>query len=133
MKIKTKDLAVISMYAALYAALGYCFRRHILWANSSSRRRCDGVGCPVAWSAWSVGPHSWSIHRKHFFSRRLSRPPKHHPFLCHVFCSLLHLQKNKKRLHSNWNMPCILLSFRHDSRMDALVPVRAAPASYNCI
>ena len=96
MEIKTKDLALIAMYAALYAALvivlgGISYGPIQVRIADSMVAAVPLLGLP------GVLGHTLGVFVGNIILTTWSnRPTKHYTFICHVFCSLLSLQTDKK-------------------------------------
>ena len=92
LKIRTKDIALIAIYAALYVALVVVLGPFSY--GPIQIRVADSLlaACPITWFSRGFRSHTWSIRWQHILNCRSNRLAQHYTFVCNVIRCLLRLQ-----------------------------------------
>jgi hypothetical protein len=124
LKIRTKDIALIAIYAALYAALVVVLGPFSY--GPIQIRIADSLLAvvPLLGLAGVLG-HTLGVFVGNIFS--IAGP------IDLLNTILLRLQTHQKRLYRNWSLFNLLCSFRHNSWMDAFLPVWTATSSHHSL
>jgi uncharacterized membrane protein len=133
LKIRTKDIAIMAIYAALYAALVVVLGP--LSYGPIQIRIADSLLAvvPLLGLAGVLG-HTLGVFVGNIYS--IAGPIdllNTIPSFAMSFAVYYFYKRTKTRLYSNWNMRSLLCSFRYDSRMDAVFLIQTATPSHHSL